>query len=64
MCEHKKTLGISYALEAGAPFSVVDTIYCNNLYSLTVKKLSFGINFCSYLIGFFQNFLEQILPVF
>jgi len=25
------------------------------------KKLSFGINICSYLIGSFQNFLEEIL---
>jgi len=25
------------------------------------KKLSFGINVCSYLIGTFQNFLEEIL---
>ena len=25
------------------------------------KTLSFGINICSYLIGSFQNFLEEIL---
>ena len=25
------------------------------------KALSFGINICSYLIGSFQNFLEEIL---
>jgi len=25
------------------------------------KKLSFGINICSYLIGSFQNFLKEIL---
>jgi len=26
---------------------------------LVQKKLSFGINICSYLIGSFQNFLEE-----
>jgi len=31
------------------------------LYSLTVKKIIIWyIHFCSYLIGSFQNFLEQI----
>jgi len=25
------------------------------------KQLSFGVNICSYLIGYFQNFLEEIL---
>jgi len=43
----------------GPFFTVVHTtVYCEKFHSLTVKKLSFGINFCSVS---FQNILEQIL---
>jgi len=61
MFEHNKTLGISYALKAGVPFSQSSTLCYEKLHSLTAKKLTFGINICYYFIGSFQNFLELIL---
>jgi len=39
----------------GPSSTVVDTIYNEKLHSLTVKKIRFGVNFCSYLIGSFWN---------
>jgi len=47
----------TYAHKSGAPFAQSSILYSEKLHSLTVKKISFGINFCSYLIGSFQNFL-------
>jgi len=39
----------------------IATLHYEKLHSLTVKKLSFAINICSYLIGSLQIYLEQIL---
>ena len=46
----------------GPFFTVVHTtVYCEKFHPWQWKILSFGINFCSYLIGSFHKFLEQIL---
>jgi len=65
MFEHNKTLGILYALHMilkQEPFFHSCPHYImRNFILWRWKKLPFGIHFCSYLIGSFQNFLEQIL---
>jgi len=43
-----------------APFFIVIHILWEGSVSESEKTLQFGIHFCSYLIGSFQNFLEQI----
>ena len=60
MSEHNKILGISYTqhmfLKQGPFFTVVHTILWEASSSDSEKKLSIGMNFCSYLSGSFQNF--------
>jgi len=65
--ENNKILGISYALhmllKQGAFFHSRPHYIMRSFIrdSDSEKKLSFRINFCSYLIGSSQNILEQIL---
>ena len=46
-------------------FKKLNTPISKNIIGIKIfilyKTLSFGINICSYLIGSFQNFLEEIL---
>jgi len=68
MSGHNKTLGISYALHmllksTAQFFTVVHSMSWEASTSDSEKKLSFGLNFCSYLIGSFRigSYLKQIL---
>jgi len=57
MFEHSKTLGISYALfmllKQGPFFDSRPHCIMTSFILLTVKKISFDINLCSYLIESF-----------
>jgi len=59
MSENVKTLGISYVphilLKHGFLFHICPHYIMRNFILWQWKKLSFGINFCSYLTGSFWN---------
>jgi len=62
MFEHKKTLGISYALhalKAGTHFYSRPNHIMRSFILWQWKKISFAINFGSYSMGLFRTFWNE-----